>query len=95
MGDAVTLRRTTNPSVATGDGLAITVRAGATSVNMAFFQFRQQHLWQEIKAVSITKRSREGGVLLDDEFTGLQRNYEHVQKPNQYSFTLPIITSRV
>ena len=34
-----TMEKTTNPKVASGDGLAMAVRAGASSKDMAFFQF--------------------------------------------------------
>ena len=59
--------RTTNPSVATGDGLAMAVRAGASSKDMAFFQFHPTALMAgNKKPFLITEALRgEGGILLD------------------------------
>ena len=80
--------RTTNPSVATGDGLAMAVRAGAASRDMAFFQFHPTALMSNNKKpFLITEALRgEGGVLLDN--SGLQ-NYRTSDKgPGSFSFTL-------
>ena len=83
--------RTTNPSVATGDGLAMAVRAGAASVDMAFFQFHPTALMAgNARPFLITEALRgEGGVLLDDEgLLRYQRKGDEVRKPDQFSFTL-------
>ena len=90
--------RTTNPSVATGDGLAMAVRAGASSKDMAFFQFHPTALMSDNKKpFLITEALRgEGGVILDEE--GLKRweiECEQIltmglepPRPDEYSFTL-------
>ncbi len=80
--------RTTNPSVATGDGLAMAVRAGAASRDMAFFQFHPTALMAgNKKPFLITEALRgEGGVLLDSE--GLDKYRSGDLSPEQYSFTL-------
>ena len=80
--------RTTNPSVASGDGLAMAVRAGAASKDMAFFQFHPTALMADnIKPFLITEALRgEGGVLLDDE--GIESYRKGDSAPNEYSFTL-------
>mgnify|MGYP001254555758 FL=1 len=80
--------RTTNPSVATGDGLAMAVRAGASSRDMAFFQFHPTALMSDNKKpFLITEALRgEGGVLLD--YPGLQKYRTGDEAPEKYSFTL-------
>ena len=80
--------RTTNPSVATGDGLAMAVRAGAASRDMAFFQFHPTALMSDNKKpFLITEALRgEGGVLLD--YPGLHKYRTGNETPEKYSFTL-------
>ncbi len=80
--------RTTNPSVATGDGLAMAVRAGATSKDMAFFQFHPTALMAGNKSpFLITEALRgEGGILLDSK--ALERYRMEDVEPHLLSFTL-------
>ncbi|MBA88844.1 MAG: L-aspartate oxidase [Euryarchaeota archaeon] len=80
--------RTTNPSVSTGDGLAMAVRAGASNKNMAFFQFHPTALMSRNKTpFLITEALRgEGGVLLDDD--GLINYRKGDDTPDKHSFTL-------
>jgi L-aspartate oxidase len=80
--------RTTNPPVASGDGLAMAVRAGAASKDMAFFQFHPTALMAgNERPFLITEALRgEGGILLDEQ--GLKSYRMNGSNPENYSFTL-------
>ncbi len=60
-------QRTTNPSVSTGDGLAMALLAGAELEDMAFFQFHPTALFRaEAPSFLLSEAMRgEGGRLLD------------------------------
>ena len=81
--------KTTNPSVSTGDGIAMAYRTGASVVNMAFVQFHPTALVVDgERPFLITEALRgEGAVLLDHD--GYE-NWKSSGKddPAPFSFTL-------
>lgn len=81
--------QTTNPTVSTGDGIAMAWRAGASVKDMAFIQFHPTALALEgERPFLITEALRgEGGAILDEN--GLKKWLEDGSKnPEKFSFTL-------
>jgi len=70
-------RYTTNPEVATGDGVALGFNAGAQVMDMEFYQFHPTALWLEGAPTFLLSEAMrgEGAVLLDESGRAFMADY--------------------
>ncbi|MBN1796460.1 MAG: L-aspartate oxidase [Sedimentisphaerales bacterium] len=76
-GAGMLFRETTNPEVATGDGLAMAYRAGAVLTDMEFMQFHPTTLYiaGASRALMSETLRGEGGILVDAEGNQFMKDY--------------------